>query len=188
MELKKQGQILALFLDERLIDHKIVVSWIDGVIQKSDNPEKWMTEISLSKKEDTDRVVYLFWTHFGYEYSWSFTEYVALNTYQYQKNDLPLYKSLTRLHHLSKVFHPANPNGDSEEYKQKISYLFDILHTNDYKEWSIELVEKEFEILKRYAQEKHHNSIHFTNNLIEQHSKNIYDPLLGNPYCHAKLQ
>lgn len=188
MELKKQGQILALLLDQRLIDHKVVVSWIDGIIQKSDNPENWLTEISLSKKDDTDRVVYLFWTYFGYEYSWSFTEFVALNTYQYQKNNLPLHNCLIHLHHLSKVFHPANLNGDSEEYKQKISYLFDILDTSDYNDWSIELVEKEFEILKRYAQEKHQNSIHYTNDLIEQHSKNIYDPLWVNPYCHAKLQ
>ncbi len=188
MELKKQGQILALFLDERLIDHKVVVNWIDGVIQESDNPEKWLTEISLSKKEDTDRVVYLFWTYFGYEYSWSFTEFVALLAYQYQKNNLPLHNCLIHLHHLSRFFHRANLNGESEEYKQKISHLFDLLDTSNYNECSIELVEKEFNILRRYAQEKYQNSIEVINDLIEQHSKNIYDPLWGNPYCHTKLQ
>ncbi len=188
MELNKQGQILALFLDERLIDHRVVVSWIDRLIQNSDNPENWMTEISLSHKEDIDRIVYLFWTYFGYEYSWSFTEYVALVTYQYQKNNLPLHNCLIHLHHLSKVFLPENRNGDCETYKQKISYLFDILNTSDYKEWSIELVEKEFELLIKFAQKKHINSIQFTNDLIEQHSKTIYNTLWENPYYNATPQ
>lgn len=188
MELKKQGQILALLLDERLIDHRVVVSWIDGVILRSVNPEDWMTEISLSKKEDTDRVIYLLWTHFDYEYSWPFTEFVALFAYHYQKNDLPLHNCLIHLHHLSRFFHPVNLNGDCEEYKQKISHLFDLLDTSSYKESSIELVEKEFEVLQRYAQEKHHDSIQAINDLIEQHSKNIYDPVWENPHSHAKLQ
>lgn len=188
MEIRKQAQLLALFLDERLIDHKVVINWIDALIEKSDKPENWMTEISLSTKEDTDRVVYLFWTHFGYEYSWSFTEYVALITYQYEKNDLPFHNCLIHLHHVSKDFHPENSDGESEKYKQKISYLFGIIDAGDYEEKSIELVKKEFEDLKGRAQEKYHNSIHSTNDLLEQLSKNLNDLPLGNPSFHAKLQ
>jgi hypothetical protein len=188
MELKKQGQILSLFLDERLINHKVIVSWVDRVIQESESPENWLAEISLSKKEDIDRIVYLLWTHFGYEYDWPFTEYVALVSSQYQKNDLPLHNCLIHVHHLSRDFCTAGKNGDCKMFKEKTSYLFSILDSFDYKDESIKIVEKEFETLTRYAQKDHHDSLCFINDLIDTHSTNIYSPLLENHYYQAKLQ
>lgn len=173
MELKKQGQILSLLLDERLIDYQVVVSWIDWMIQESEEPESWMTEISLAQKEDIDRIVYLLWTHFGYEYYWSYVEYVALIVSQYQKNDLPLHNCIIHLHHLAKDFHPDNADTESMVYKQKISYLFDILDSDGYQEESVEIVVAELDVLIRAIQEEDKRTTEFINDLIDQHSTRI---------------
>ncbi len=188
MELKKQGQILSLLLDERLIDHRVVISWVDSIIQVSDDPELWLTEISLAEKEDIDRIVYLFWTHYGYEYSWSFTEYVALLTHRFQDKNLPIHNSIIQLHHLAKDFISNGEDSDSFDYKQKISHLFTILDTDGYSDESVMVIEKEVEKLVDYAQLKHQHSIHFIDVLISQHSHGMAAPHLAFHNYQAKPQ
>ncbi|MEE4240471.1 MAG: hypothetical protein V2I36_03335 [Desulfopila sp.] len=188
MERKKQGQILSLLLDERLVDHRVVVDWVDSVIQESENPENWLAEISLSTSEDTDRVVYLLWSNLGYEYSWDFTEYIALVSHQYQKNGLPLHNCLIHLYRLSRDFLSPGYNGENKIYKEKISSLFHILDSFDYAEESVRIIENEFETLVQQAQNKHTEILRYFNILLDLHSRNHLPQITAKYPCQMKLQ
>lgn len=173
MELKKQGQILSLLLDERFVSHQTIVNWVDDIIRESEGPKDWATQISISIKENTDHVVYMLWSHFGYEYHWPFTEYVALISYFYQKERLPLHNCIIHLHHLTRDFYPAHNDKDSFMFKEHISYFFTMLDDEECDDGCVAKIVEEFDDLIQQAQSKHNDSIGYITNLIEYHSGNI---------------
>ncbi len=90
MNPNKQTQLISEGIENKIIDHKKNILWIDEIIGNRKTAEDWMIKLSLSKKNDLEKIKDVIDTLLQNDFTYSLTEYIAIIATKIELN-LPLH-------------------------------------------------------------------------------------------------
>ncbi|HED34787.1 MAG TPA: hypothetical protein ENJ08_11365 [Gammaproteobacteria bacterium] len=161
MNLNKQTQLISEGIENEIIDHKKLILWIDEIIGNSKTAEDWMIKLSLSKKNDLEKIKDVIDTQFQNDFTCSLTEYIAIIAAKIELKKIPAFNCLTALV-VEKDYLKIDPDDiDSITSKDSIEEIENDVETRHFSSNAIDNAEVKLKDLLCFAKKKHSDIFNF---------------------------
>jgi len=161
MNQRKQAQLLSEGIYIEIVNHKKLVSWVDEIIGESEVAENWMTDISLSNKNDSEKITDILGKKFGYTFEGSLIELlsiIAVKVYIEEANESEYIATLVVAKDSIDI---DITDTDSTWARDKIERMDNYVEKNEFNDESIEKATCTVKELLSFAREKHSDIFNF---------------------------